>query len=80
MSDMRLDEFTQNRIRWKRQAVFNQVEGTHLEKVLDYELFGLEQRFEEAIKRGCKKLAVEALDYAQHVELLVERHSRSVKG
>ncbi len=71
-----LPPYLEAKIRWARQDVTAKIRGTYLEKVLDFELFSLEQRFEEAIRQGSKKLAMSALEYAQHVLYLADKYAK----
>lgn len=66
----------QAKIEWARNDVAARVGGTYLEKVLDYELFSLEQRFDEATRQSLKTLAMAALEYAQHVLYLADKYAK----
>lgn len=71
-----LPPYLETKIKWARQDVTAKIRGTYLEKVLDFELFTLEQRFEEATRQGSKKLAMSALEYAQHVLYLADTYTK----
>lgn len=71
-----LPPYLEAKIKWAREDVTAKIRGTYLEKVLDYELFSLEQRFDEATRRGSKALTMAALEYAQQVLYLADKYAK----
>ena len=71
-----LPPYLEAKIKWAREDVTAKIRGTYLEKVLDYELFSLEQRFDEATRQGSKQLAMAALEYAQQVLYLADKYAK----
>lgn len=71
-----LPTYLEAKLKWARADVTAKIRGTYLEKVLDYELFSLEQRFDEATRQSSKPLAMAAPEYAQQVLYPADKYAK----